>query len=130
MVGPRPIQQANPLIVSAGASAAGCEFAAHYASVAFIPGRTGEEFIADRRQRLETAAKRVGREDAESLIASDATQIADQIETLQKDPAFDGLSLSFPFLGGEQIERLADSVSPLLRDRGVWSPAAARHWAW
>jgi FMNH2-dependent dimethyl sulfone monooxygenase len=40
LVGPRTVQQPRPLVVSAGASAAGRRFAGRYADYIFMPGRT------------------------------------------------------------------------------------------
>ena len=64
LVGPMPRQQPSPLIVAAGASKAGCEFAGRYASVAFLPGRADATLFADRRERITAAAQRAGRPDA------------------------------------------------------------------
>jgi FMNH2-dependent dimethyl sulfone monooxygenase len=62
LVGPMPVQDPHPLIISAGSSAAGCEFAGRYASVSFIPGRTKADVIEQRREQVREASKRAGRE--------------------------------------------------------------------
>ncbi len=44
-IGPRPVQRPMPLIVSAGASDAGRDFAARHADYIFIPGRTPRDMV-------------------------------------------------------------------------------------
>ena len=56
------------MIVSAGASTAGCEFAGKYASIVFIPGRASPEMIADRRAKIQDAAHRAGRADTDIKV--------------------------------------------------------------
>lgn len=190
LVGPMPVQEPHPVIVSAGASTAGCEFAGRYASIAFMPGRTTADVIADRRAKIQDAAVRAGREDtdvkillhasvliadtqadAESLSAEleasvdmravyeylgtvtristydelfakytedqlrdvgltagttkihgDAEHVARSIRELRESTGCDGLSLSFPLWGPDQVARFRRDVAPLLEDDGVWAP--------
>ena len=68
LVGPMPVQRPHPLIVSAGASPAGCEFAGKYASALFMPGRARAEMIDDRREKVRLAAERAGRELADARV--------------------------------------------------------------
>jgi len=58
LVGPRPVQQLRPLIVSAGASDAGRQFAGRYADYIFMPGRTPLEEVVRRVGDI----RRIGRE--------------------------------------------------------------------
>lgn len=48
LVGPHPVQKPTPLIVSAGASDAGREFAGRYGNYIFMPGRTPLEELKKR----------------------------------------------------------------------------------
>jgi FMNH2-dependent dimethyl sulfone monooxygenase len=198
LVGPYPVQHPNPMIVSAGASTAGCEFAGKYASIVFIPGRASPEMIADRRAKIQDAAHRAGRTDTDIKILlhagviisdtqaeadalsqrmldavslpavheyitrvtkittyeeiyaqytedqlrdlgltagtlkmhGDAEHVADQIQELQQRTGCDGLSLSFPIWRPEQIERFGTEVAPILKQRGIWTPAPERNWPW
>ena len=58
IVGPRTVQQPRPLLVSAGASDAGRNFAGRYADYVFMPGRTP---LADCRARI-ADIRRIARE--------------------------------------------------------------------
>jgi len=58
LVGPRPVQQPRPLIVSAGASDAGREFAGRYADYIFMPGRTPLDEVVRRVDDI----RRIGRD--------------------------------------------------------------------
>jgi FMNH2-dependent dimethyl sulfone monooxygenase len=85
MVGPHPVQRPHPVIVSAGSSPRGCEFAGRYASVVFMPGRSSAEMIADRREKIRQAAERAGRGRLEvkilihaSVLVRDTMQEADE----------------------------------------------------
>jgi FMNH2-dependent dimethyl sulfone monooxygenase len=191
LVGPGPVQRPHPLIVSAGASPAGCDFAGRFASTVFIPGRSDPAMIADRRERIRLAADRAGRNgrdirvllhasvivgetqrEAEELSAQlrasvdmqgvyeqvtgvgsqtttyeelftkytedglrdightggtvkihgDAEHVAAGIRDLRDATGCDGLSLSLPFWGPEQIQRFGEQVGPVLEELGVWSP--------
>jgi FMNH2-dependent dimethyl sulfone monooxygenase len=92
LIGPSPVQRPHPVIVSAGASPSGCEFAGRYASLAFIPGRASAEVIADRRAQIQAAAERAGRGDVDikvllhaSIILGDTQQEADAISSELRD---------------------------------------------
>ena len=86
LTGPSAVQRPHPMIVSAGASPRGCEFAGRYASVVFIPGRSTPKMIADRRAQIMAAAERAGRGDTEikvllhaSIIIGESSQQADEL---------------------------------------------------
>jgi FMNH2-dependent dimethyl sulfone monooxygenase len=68
LVGPSPGEGNLPLIVSAGSSPAGCEFAGRYASAVFIPGGAEPPQIADRCERIRSAANEAGRDDADDIV--------------------------------------------------------------
>jgi FMNH2-dependent dimethyl sulfone monooxygenase len=61
LVGPHPVQKPLPLIVSAGASDAGREFAGHYADYIFMPGRTPLEELQKRFGDIKRVAVSHGR---------------------------------------------------------------------
>ncbi len=61
IVGPRTVQQPRPLVVSAGASDAGREFAGHYADYIFMPGRTPKQECLDRVADIRRIANEAGR---------------------------------------------------------------------
>lgn len=61
LVGPHPVQKPLPLIVSAGASDAGREFAGHYADYIFMPGRTPIEELKRRFDDIKRVALSQGR---------------------------------------------------------------------
>lgn len=61
LVGPATMQQPRPLIVSAGASPAGCEFAGRYADYIFMPGRTPRDECLRRVNDIRAVAARCGR---------------------------------------------------------------------
>lgn len=61
LVGPHPVQKPLPLIVSAGASDAGREFAGHYADYIFMPGRTPLEELKKRFNDIKRVAVSHGR---------------------------------------------------------------------
>lgn len=68
LVGPTPVQQPHPLIVSAGASAAGIRFAGRYADVIFMPGRTPDADRAARVEAVRRAAEESGRPPADIRV--------------------------------------------------------------
>ncbi len=61
LVGPRPVQSPRPLIVSAGASDAGREFAGRYADYVFMPGRTPPDELKKRIADIRRVAVENGR---------------------------------------------------------------------
>ncbi len=61
IVGPPTVQQPRPLIVSAGASDDGCEFAGRYADCIFMPGRTPRNELHTRVQTIRNVAAAAGR---------------------------------------------------------------------
>jgi FMNH2-dependent dimethyl sulfone monooxygenase len=61
LVGPHPVQKPLPLIVSAGASDAGREFAGHYGDYIFMPGRTPLEELQKRFNDIKRVAVEHGR---------------------------------------------------------------------
>ncbi|WP_373084809.1 LLM class flavin-dependent oxidoreductase [Sneathiella sp.] len=61
IVGPQTVQQPRPLIVSAGASDAGREFAGQHADYIFMPGRTPQEECAKRTADINRIARDAGR---------------------------------------------------------------------
>lgn len=61
LVGPHPVQKPLPLIVSAGASDAGREFAGHYGDFIFMPGRTPLEELQKRLADIKRVAVAHGR---------------------------------------------------------------------
>jgi FMNH2-dependent dimethyl sulfone monooxygenase len=61
LVGPHPVQKPLPLIVSAGASDAGREFAGHYADYIFMPGRTPLDELQKRFNDIKRVAVDHGR---------------------------------------------------------------------
>lgn len=63
LVGPRPVQQPRPLLVSAGASDAGRAFAGRYADYVFMPGRTPLEEVRHRITDIRRIASDLGRGD-------------------------------------------------------------------
>jgi FMNH2-dependent dimethyl sulfone monooxygenase len=90
LVGPSPARR--PMIVAAGASAAGCEFAGRFASTIFMPGRSAPAVIADRRSKIRAAAERAGRGDVDfrvllhaSVIVGDTKQEAQRISGELRD---------------------------------------------
>lgn len=61
IVGPATVQQPRPLVVSAGASDAGREFAGRYADCIFMPGRTPRDELHTRVQEIRRVAAKAGR---------------------------------------------------------------------
>jgi FMNH2-dependent dimethyl sulfone monooxygenase len=61
LVGPRTVQQPRPLVVSAGASAAGRRFAGRYADYIFMPGRTPLAECQERVGEIRRHAAEAGR---------------------------------------------------------------------
>jgi FMNH2-dependent dimethyl sulfone monooxygenase len=61
LVGPRTVQQPRPLVVSAGASAAGRRFAGRYADYIFMPGRTPLGECLERVGEIRRLANEAGR---------------------------------------------------------------------
>lgn len=61
LVGPHPVQKPLPLIVSAGASDAGREFAGHYGDYIFMPGRTPLDELKKRLDDIRRVAVSHGR---------------------------------------------------------------------
>ncbi|MFZ5780147.1 MAG: LLM class flavin-dependent oxidoreductase [Pseudomonadota bacterium] len=61
IVGPPTIQQPRPLIVSAGASDAGRDFAGRHADCIFMPGRTSRNEMRARMQEIRKVAAVAGR---------------------------------------------------------------------
>lgn len=61
LVGPRAVQKPRPLIVSAGASDAGRQFAGRYADYIFMPGRTPQQELRKRVEDIRRIATKHGR---------------------------------------------------------------------
>ncbi len=94
MVGPRTVQQPRPLIVSAGASDAGRQFAGRHADYIFMPGRTPLEECNKRTEDIRRIAGQTGR-------PADAIKLQMHASVLVRETHAEALAAS---------EELADSV--------------------
>ena len=90
MVGPIP--NTPPVVVSAGASPAGCAFAGRYASFMYIPGESPAQLIRDRRETICSAANAAGRNGDEIKVILNLTVVlgetqaeADELSTRLRD---------------------------------------------
>lgn len=86
-LGPRSYQQPRPLIVSAGASGPGREFAGHYGDYIFMPGQMADDELLKRMSDMRAAARKYGRPENAlkmqihaSIIARDTTEEAKAVE--------------------------------------------------
>ena len=119
LVGPMPVQRPHPLIVSAGASPAGCEFAGKYASVIFIPGRASAEMIADRRGKVAAAAERAGSE-ADIRVLLHASIIVGDTQS-------EAEALGDELLASVDLRAAAELVSTVTRGITTYEEIFAHH---
>lgn len=62
LVGPYPVQQPHPALISAGASGPGRAIASKYASYVFLPGKASKEMITQRKAQIREGAEAAGRD--------------------------------------------------------------------
>lgn len=87
LLGPRSYRQPRPLIVSAGASGAGRDFAGHYADYIFMPGQMADDELRARMDDMRATACKYGRPENAikaqihaSVIVRDTTEEAKAAE--------------------------------------------------
>jgi dimethylsulfone monooxygenase len=104
MVGPRTVQQPRPLIVSAGASDAGRQFAGRHADYIFMPGRTPLEECNKRTADIRRIAQEAGR-------PADAVKLQMHASILVRETHEEALAASEELADGVDLDAVVEYLN-------------------
>lgn len=104
LVGPATVQQPRPLIVSAGASAAGRDFAGRYADYIFMPGRTPRDECLSRLREIRTIAAAAGR-------GEDAVRMQMHASVIVRESAAEAAEASESLAAAVDLEAVAEYLN-------------------